>query len=204
MVRKWNGLPKRFSEAGVASVSIVGLTSAGTSSIVPVLIFAPDFLQGGWTWVWLISSFLISLGFGVLVARPLIQLYRSLHGELVLRKDQLNVRLGLNQKSFTLDLNKPVDVEACWYTDTNQFHGNLHARLRQNGDSLTLYSNSGTAQAGARLGIPKRRPPISTWRRRVRLHPLHLSEILEVLKTGPDALRSPLDAPNHASTILSA
>ena len=197
MNRKWKGLPKRFSEGGVATLTVVGATTLGTISIIPILAFSPDLVAGGWTWVWLMVSFLTSLSFGLMIARPLVRRYRSLHGELVLCRDTLNVRWEHSGQEIVLDLNEPVDVDACWFADANQIRGSLQAKLRQNGQTFTLYASNGTAQAGARLGIPKRRPSQSPWHRRVRLHPIHLAEILELVQIGPHALCSPLDAPQR-------
>ena len=134
------------------------------------------------------------------LAKRLVHLYRSGHGELILRKNKLLVRCGLQQKAFEIDLHAPITVEACWVANTRQMHGQLHANVNQEGKTLTLYADKGTAHAGARLGVPMRNRPIPTQAHRVRLHPIHLAEILQILQSGPDALQTPLDAPLAVST----
>ena len=200
MTRKWKGLPKRFSETGVTTLTVFGLSVLGMASIVPVLYFNPEFLGGTALWLWLLCSFLVSLVLGVYLSKRLVHLYRKWHGELILRKDKLMVRCGLQQREFEIDLQAPVTVEACWVANTRQMHGQLHANVLQNGQSLTLYADQGTANAGARLGVPRRPTPIPTEANRVRLHPIHLAEILELLQYGPEALHTPLDAPLSPST----
>ena len=200
MTRNWKGLPKRFSESGVATLTVLGLSVLGMASIVPVLAYNPSFLSGTTVWLWLLCSFIISLSSGVYLSKRLVQLYRKWHGELTLQKTKLKVRCGHQQREFEIDLQAPLTVEACWVANTRQMHGQLHASVQQNGKSLTLYADQGTAHAGARLGVPRRPTPMPTGANSVRLHPIHLAEILELLQFGPNALHTPLDAPLSAST----
>jgi hypothetical protein len=182
MKRKWTGLPKRFSEESIHTLTIVGCTSVGSSSVIPILYFAPGTLPGFMPWAWLMLSFLLSLAVGLAVSQPLLKFYRSFHGELTLQQNMLNVRWALPGKEIVLNLDQPVDVDACWFGDARRIRGGLHANIQQNGRKLTLYADTGTAHAGARLGLPQRKQNDSTWHQGVRLHPTQLTEILELIQ----------------------
>lgn len=183
MTRKWTGLPKRFSESSIYSITLIGCSAIGSLSIVPLLFWMQYAIAGPFIWLWLITSFCLSLGLGIGLSRLMIRLYRSAYGELTLKKDTLNIKWAFPHRKISIDLKQPLAVDAQWFGDSRHLRGGVNARLEQQGQVITLYADNGTAHAGARLGIPH--TPSATIAKngqKIRLHPSHLTEVLELIQ----------------------
>jgi len=182
MTRKWTGLPKRFSESSIYSITLIGCSAIGSLSIVPLLFWAQSAIPGTFIWLWLITSFGLSLALGMGLSRVVIHLYRSAYGELTLKHETLNIKWAFPNRKISIDLRQPLAVDAQWFGDARHLKGGVNARLEQQGQTVTLYTDSGTAHAGARLGIPHAPMSKSKEGQRIRLHPSHLTEVLELIQ----------------------
>ena len=182
MTRKWTGLPKRFSESSIYSITLIGCSAIGSLSIVPLLFWAQSAVPGTFIWLWLLTSFGLSLGLGMGLSSLMIRLYRAAYGELILNHDTLDFRRTFPHQKISIDLTQPLDIDAQWFGDAQHLRGGVNARIVQDGRMVTLYADSGTAHAGARLGIPHAPVTKAKDGQRIRLHPTQLTEVIELIR----------------------
>ena len=126
-----------------------------------------------------------------------VQIAKRRRGSVALDGHQLHIDALWERSPRVVDLNQPLSLEAFWYRTPptrswfglQPFNRGFHAEIRQHDHQFILYADQGTAEVGARLGIPNGAPEIRSDTNRVRLHPQDLAEILEIL-TQNQALSS--------------
>ena len=201
MTRRWYSMPRGWSGTSIYALSVVGFSAMGTGSVLPVLILQPFELSMGKLVIWLISTFGLSLFLGFQVGRIARRRHRKRRDELYLDGQTLHIRPGDGEPTIHLDLQRPIRVYTRWSKDPLLFQGELQAHVIQNGTSCCLYAENNSAHSAAALRVTdSQEPPPAHHGARIKLHPIHFTEVVQCIQLGPHILQSPLDAPLNYNT----